>query len=57
MASIWRGCEVEAPFVEGSTCSVVSAEEDEPKTGLRGRDAGSVVSQAFCINRKINANQ
>jgi hypothetical protein len=49
--------EAEAIFdddVEGGT---ETEEEDEPKTtGLYGREAGSVVSQALNVNRISNAN-
>ena len=31
-------------------------EEDEPRAGLLGREAGSVLSQAFIVNTINNAN-
>ena len=42
---------VEDEFDEGT-----ETEEDEPKTGLLGREAGSVLSQPFIINRINTAN-
>jgi hypothetical protein len=56
MALISSASEVEAALVGGNTCSATS-EETEFDMGLRGREAGSLVSQALGINRVININQ
>ena len=58
MASIWRGYEAESAPAGGSTKSFVPDEEaeEEPGTGLKVREAGSVVLQARVVNRMINKN-
>jgi hypothetical protein len=51
---------VDAALVGGSTCRATSEEierEEELDMGLRGREEGSLVSQALGINRVNNINQ
>jgi len=56
MASISSGSKVDGALAGGSTCSAIS-EEGELDMGLRGREAGSLVSQALGINKVSNINQ
>jgi len=55
MESIWSGSEVDATLAGGSTCSAVV--DELLNRGRRGREAGSLVSQAFGINKVNNINQ
>jgi hypothetical protein len=55
MESIWSGSEVDATLAGGSTRSAVV--DEDPNSGWRGREAGSLVSQAFGINKVSNINQ
>jgi hypothetical protein len=56
MASISNGSEVDGALAGGNTCSATS-EAGKFDMGLRGREAGSLVSQALGINRVSNINQ
>jgi len=61
MASICSGCSGEAALAGGSTSTEVvvvdEVDEDEPRKGLFGREAGSLVSQEFGSSRNMNRNQ
>jgi hypothetical protein len=56
MALISSASDVDVALAGGSTCNATS-EVEEFDMGLRGREAGSLVSQALGINRVNNINQ
>jgi hypothetical protein len=60
MALISSASDVAAVLAGGSTCRATSEEierDGELDMGLRGREAGSLVSQALGINKVNNINQ